>query len=119
MFQDRLFYTTFLYPDNSIVQKLPSSSDDFVLSEHKKDLGKPYSKIYFYLCSKRDLENSTNFAESDEDSSLFSVDEKVCEGGKVETAIKISDDENERKSSNELTCCPTCFKMFFLHRSIC
>ena len=47
-----------LYPYNSIVQKLPGSSDNFVLSEYKKDLSKPYSKIYFYLCSKRDLENS-------------------------------------------------------------
>ncbi len=39
-----------LYPDNTVVNLLPGSSELFSLKEYKKDLGKPYSRIYFYLC---------------------------------------------------------------------
>ncbi len=75
-----------------------------------------HTQRYIFIYVARGIWKIANFAESNADSSLFSVDEKVCEGGKVKTAIKISDDENERKSSNESTCCPTCFKMFSLHK---
>ena len=39
-----------LYPDNTVVNLLPGSSEFFSLNEYKKDLGKPYSRIYLYLC---------------------------------------------------------------------
>ena len=39
-----------LYPDNSVVNLLPGSSEFFSLKEYKKDLGKPYSRITFCLC---------------------------------------------------------------------
>jgi hypothetical protein len=60
-----------LYHDHSIVQRLPGSSEDFVLSEYKKDLGKPYSKIYFYLCGKIDLERVKDFAETESDDDIL------------------------------------------------
>ena len=56
-----------LYADHSIVHSLPGSSQDFVLSEYKKDLGKPYSKIYFYLCDKIDFERVKDFADTESD----------------------------------------------------
>ena len=40
-----------VYPDNMVVQNLRSSNDAFTLQKYKEELGKPYSKIYLYLCS--------------------------------------------------------------------
>ena len=45
----------------------PGSLQDFILSEYKKDLGKAYSKIYFYLCSKTDFEIVAGFGDTDSD----------------------------------------------------
>ena len=56
-----------LYPDTSQVCKLPGSLQDFILFEYKNDLGKAYSKIYFYLCSKTDFEIVAGFGDTDSD----------------------------------------------------
>lgn len=103
-----------LYHDHSIVQRLPGSSEDFVLSEYKKDLGKPYSKIYFYLCGKIDLERVKDFAETESDDDiLMPRGEEKKQTVKLESAIDISDDDEERKSfQSPETSCPTCFRMF-------
>ncbi|CAB3978943.1 G2 M phase-specific E3 ubiquitin- ligase-like [Paramuricea clavata] len=103
-----------LYHDHSIVQRLPGSSEDFVLSEYKKDLGKPYSKIYFYLCCKIDLERVKDFAETESDDDiLMPRGEEKKQTVKLESAINISDDDEERKSfQSPETSCPTCFRMF-------
>ena len=58
---------TLLYPDHSIEQKLLGSAAQFVLSEYKQELGKPYSKIYFYLCATIDLDRVQDFPDSDSD----------------------------------------------------
>jgi hypothetical protein len=34
-----------LYPDNTIIDKLPGTLEDFTLERYKEELGKPYSKI--------------------------------------------------------------------------
>lgn len=49
-FDGKLEYVL-LYPDNTVVNFLPGSSDVFSLKKYKEDLGKPYSKIYLYLCT--------------------------------------------------------------------
>ena len=54
-----------LYHDLSIVKNLPKSNTPFVLSEYKKDLLMPYSKMYFWLCTKADFENSLSDESTD------------------------------------------------------
>lgn len=39
-----------LYPDCSEVIHVPGSEKPFKLAEYKKELGKPYSGITFYIC---------------------------------------------------------------------
>lgn len=114
-----------LYSDYTKVHKLPGSSNNFVLSEYKKDLGKAYSKTYFWLCSKLDFDrsNKSTDSESDEDNSMFYDHEenKELQGtkdSKGDIPIHIIDDETESKVSkaSEMVCCPTCFQMFSLHQ---
>ena len=45
-----------LYPDNTIIDKLPGTLEDFTLERYKEELGKPYSKILLYICQKQCLE---------------------------------------------------------------
>lgn len=40
-----------LYPDNTIVRHLRSSHNMFTLQKYKEELGKPFSRIYLYLCA--------------------------------------------------------------------
>lgn len=39
-----------LYPDCSEVVHVPGSERPFKLAEYKKELGKPYSRITFFIC---------------------------------------------------------------------
>ena len=47
-----------LYPDRSEVVNIPGSNNAFVLRQYKEELGKPYSRITFYICRKSDLLDS-------------------------------------------------------------
>ena len=44
-----------LYPDGIEVQKLKESDKDFTLQGYKSELGKPYNRITFYLCTTSDF----------------------------------------------------------------
>ena len=44
-----------LYPDDTEVRRLRSSPDRFILQKYKEELGKPFSKIYLYLCTNECL----------------------------------------------------------------
>ena len=44
-----------LYPDATVVEKLRESDELFVLHKYKKEYGKPYNRIAFYLSLKTDL----------------------------------------------------------------
>lgn len=94
---------------------LPGSSEDFVLPEYKKDLGKPYSKIYFYLCDKIDFERIKDYADIESGDKIPQLDQKE-EVVKLKNTINISDDgddKDERKHSQAPeTTCPTCFEMY-------
>ena len=114
-----------LYPDQSIVQKLPGSSEDFVLHEYKKDLGKPYSKIYFYICDKIDFERVKDYTDIESDDEIPQLG-KHKELVKLLNTINISDDgEDDRKCLRTAeTTCPTCFEMYpfdqiEVHANIC
>ena len=45
-----------LYPDNTMIDKLPGALEDFTLERYKEELEKPYSKITLYICRKKCLE---------------------------------------------------------------
>ena len=44
-----------LYPDATVVEKFRESDELFVLHKYKKEYGKPYNRIAFYLSLKTDL----------------------------------------------------------------
>ena len=44
-----------MYPDATVVEKLRESDELFVLHKYKKEYGKPYNRIAFYLSLKTDL----------------------------------------------------------------
>lgn len=58
---------TMVYPDNREVVFIPGTNQQFTVSDYKKELGKPYSKIDLYLCLSHDLveENRTNDDDND------------------------------------------------------
>ena len=105
-----------LYADHSIVHSLPGSSQHFVLSEYKKDLGKPYSKIYFYLCDKIDFERVKDFAGTESDDAMMMAPcDKKTDIASLETTISINisdDDQGGNSFQASQISCPTCFEMF-------
>lgn len=54
-----------LYPDQTVVHTLPGSAEPFILNRYKEELGKPFSKLYFWLCSTSDMNNLNADADSD------------------------------------------------------
>ena len=62
-----------LYHDMSIVNYLPRSNTPFVLSEYQKDLLVPYSKMYFWLCTEADFQNSLYDESTDTDNDVIHV----------------------------------------------
>ena len=46
---------TLVYPDRTEVKNLPGSTESFILKKCKEELGKPYSRIYFYLTKTSDF----------------------------------------------------------------
>lgn len=44
-----------LYPDCSLVVHVPGSERPFKLAEYKKELGKPYCRITFFICRETDF----------------------------------------------------------------
>ena len=49
----------------------------FVLSDYKKDLLVPYSKMYFWLCNKTDFENSLSDESSDNDTEIEEISSMI------------------------------------------
>eukprot|EP00112_Aurelia_sp_Birch-Aquarium-sp1_P006766 Seg174.2 transcript_id=Seg174.2/GoldUCD/mRNA.D3Y31 product="hypothetical protein" protein_id=Seg174.2/GoldUCD/D3Y31 len=57
-----------IYPDRTEVENLPGSIEPFILQRYKEELGKPYSRIYFYLTKASDfVKHMINEACSPED----------------------------------------------------
>ena len=38
-----------LYPDQTVVDTLLGSAEPFILNQYKEELGKPFSKVYFWF----------------------------------------------------------------------
>ena len=89
-----------LHPDTSQVITLPGSLKELSLSDYKRDLGKAYSKIHFYLCSNTDFEM---VAETDDDELVSQLE--------VKEATEIHDNDQHKKKTPEAVC-PSCFRKF-------
>jgi hypothetical protein len=48
------FGFTLLYPDRTKVINLPGSEEPFTLEKYKKDIGKAYIRLTFYICKTED-----------------------------------------------------------------
>ena len=66
-----------LYPDNTIIDKLPGALEDFTLERYKEELGKPYSKISLYICRKE------CFEKIDLESDCDSIGDEVLERSQI------------------------------------
>ena len=62
-----------LYQDMTLVKNLPGTTTPFTLGKYKHDLLKPYSKIYFWLCTKDDFQNvsTEGYEENENDAELM------------------------------------------------
>ena len=117
-----------LYPDQTVVSTLPGSSEPFVLNQYKEELGKPFSKLYLWLCSTSDMENLTGDSDSDssEPGPSFLMVEGVEERGVSQKPnYGTSNSEVEAKACHPAGgTCPTCYRVFPLeeieqHADLC
>ena len=119
-----------LYADMSKVLHLPGSSTPFTLEKYKEDILKPYSKLNFWLCEKKEFENSTWSDSDDEDllvsaiqTSSSSMDQESSlttgNSGRVSLTASASTSDTScsssesnataMPSSSSMHQCPTCF----------
>ncbi|XP_044170891.1 uncharacterized protein LOC114949567 [Acropora millepora] len=114
--------------DQTVVSTLPGSSEPFVLNQYKEELGKPFSKLYLWLCSTSDMENLTGDSDSDssEPGPSFLMVEGVEERGVSQKPnYGTSNSEVEAKACHPTGgTCPTCYRVFPLeeieqHADLC
>ena len=100
-----------LYPNNTIIDKLPGTLEDFTL-EWYKELGKPYSKISLFICRKECLEKID--LESDCDSIGEAVLQRSYVANNVSIDKGITRPRNKHKTSTleAKTTCPLCYLDF-------
>ncbi|XP_068684539.1 G2/M phase-specific E3 ubiquitin-protein ligase-like [Montipora foliosa] len=111
----------------SVVQNLPASNTPFTVEKYKRDLLKPYSKMYFWLCAKDDFESANNVTSSNsEDDMLTKHAFEACYNSSnvardvpvltpPEVAIRSICPDLLSKASTSSTSyhqCPTCLELF-------
>jgi hypothetical protein len=75
---------------------MPGTIEPFFLNKYKEDLGKPYSKIYFWLCSSIDVDKVRECEEDVSDGSdpepsgtcMSFLKEQTTDGGEKATPSK-------------------------------
>ncbi|XP_029699692.1 uncharacterized protein, partial [Takifugu rubripes] len=72
-----------LYPDCSEVIHVPGSERPFKLAEYKQELGRPYSRITFFIC----LERHFQAVESDSDSEIVLTSRSSAELNQADTVV--------------------------------
>ncbi len=116
----------------TVFKHLPGCDTPFTVGKYKRDILKPYSKIYFWLCNKEDFENSTfcDDKESDDDvllhtSSLFE-DKNNNQCAPSDNTMLVPPDDKPSSSQSLLQSgnstiekylvntdqCPTCYKFY-------
>ena len=81
-----------LYPDNTVVNLLPGSSQFFSLKDYKEDLGKPYSKSSLHLCKLECLQKFEAELKLSDDDSLADPEGNInlTSHGQGDSECKIS-----------------------------
>ena len=88
-----------LYPDGSEVVTVPGTTEPFTLGQYKRALGKPYSRITLFICTKTDFLFDSlpkNLPESDSDSdpspgpldNYFERETKIVQQPQVTTELE-------------------------------
>ena len=86
-----------LYEDGQKVLFLPGTSELFTLKRYQEELGKDYNRIYLYLCTNEDYNNTVMSGDDSEDDSM----------SRLPKCSKLVDD-NEDDSISRL---PECSKL--------
>lgn len=123
----------------SVVQNLPARNKPLTVEKYKRDLLKPYSKMYFWRCTKDDFESATNVPSSEsEDHMLTKPAFEACYNSSTvardvpivtfpEVAVRSTFPDLLNKASTSSTSChqcPTCLDLFpqseiMLHADAC
>jgi hypothetical protein len=122
-----------LYPDNTTVNLLPGSSEFFSLKDYKKDLGKPYSRINFYLKNFIYKKFEADINSEDSLEREYENDQSESSGGRKLSILKntqpirpfLFNNENDdyippdakctyqsTTQKNATVACPTCYQLF-------
>ncbi|XP_078023637.1 uncharacterized protein LOC117251931 isoform X2 [Epinephelus lanceolatus] len=75
-----------LYPDCSEVVHVPGSEKRFKLAEYKKELGKPYSRITFFICLETHFKGAVDDT-SDSDSEIVIASRSTAEFNRADTVV--------------------------------
>ncbi|XP_028650961.1 uncharacterized protein LOC114646789 [Erpetoichthys calabaricus] len=76
-----------LYPDCSEVVNVPGTERPFVLAEYKKEIGKAYCRISFFICLEKDFRRVDVSSESDSDSEIFVTSRSTIEFNQADTVV--------------------------------
>ncbi|MED6246884.1 hypothetical protein ATANTOWER_025496, partial [Ataeniobius toweri] len=75
-----------LYPDCSEVVHVPGSERPFKLSDYKKELGRPYSRITFFICLETQFKGAVDDT-SDSDCEIIITSRSMAEFNRADTLV--------------------------------
>nr|XP_055051832.1 uncharacterized protein LOC129437605 isoform X2 [Misgurnus anguillicaudatus] len=76
-----------LYPDCSEVVHVPGSERPFKLAEYKKEIGKAYSRITFFICLEKHYKRVDDTTDSDSDSEIVITTRSTAEFNRADTLV--------------------------------
>ncbi|XP_067108274.1 uncharacterized protein [Osmerus mordax] len=76
-----------LYPDCSEVVHVPGSERPFKLAEYKKELGRPYCRITFFICLETHFKGGAMDNTSDSDSEIVIASRSTAEFNRADTVV--------------------------------
>ena len=110
-----------LYPDQTVVDTLLGSAEPFILNQYKEELGKPFSKVYFWFCSTREMDNLNSDSDSSKPGPSFftnteiTVEESQERGVSQKPTYGTTSNDVDAKASHPArgnSTCPTCSRLF-------
>nr|XP_021322013.1 uncharacterized protein LOC103908824 isoform X3 [Danio rerio] len=76
-----------LYPDCSEVDYVPGSDRPFKLSEYKKEIGKAYARITFFICLEKHYKRVDDTSDSDFDSEIVITTRSTAEFNQADSLV--------------------------------
>jgi len=109
-----------IYPDQKIVEKVPGTNEEFIVCNYKKELAKPYSKCYLYICLFFTEENVKDETDETKAKTQTKIPFKVSKV--VDVHGSVSDEESDHELDHSVfeaingqdgrVVCPTCLISF-------